>query len=156
MDGRPKATDSAPAADPVLDAVLRQVAADPRRRWRYWIRRKTRQMVRDVRHQLVAGRRIELQPYRILGVLPAQRIVIRDPLLRDRIAGAIDAALSDAWPVGDRTAALVALAAAAQLRVVLPRGRRRAHRARIAELTARTGPVPVALGKMLRAATSGG
>jgi hypothetical protein len=116
-------------------------------------------MVRDVRHQLVAGRRIELAPYRILGLLPAQRILIRDPLLRDRITGAIDAALSDAWPVGDRTAALVALAAAARLRVALPRARRRAHRARIAELTARTGPVPVALGKVLRdirAASSGG
>jgi len=159
VDGRPKATDSAAAADPVLDGVLRQVTADPRRRWRYWIRKDARQLVRDVRHQLVAGRRIELAPYRILGLLPAQRIVILDPLLRDRIAGAIDAALSDAWPVGDRTAALVALAAAAQMRVVLPRARRRAHKARIAELTARTGPVPVALRKVLRdlqAAAAGG
>src|SRR6266508_4592542 len=69
-----------------------------------------------VRDQLAASRRIELEPYRILGVLPAQRIIIRDPLVRDRIVGAIDAALSDAWPVGARTAALVALAAAAVLR----------------------------------------
>jgi len=86
VDGRPKATDSAAAADPVLDGVLRQVTADPRRRWRYWIRKDTRQLIRDVRHQLLAGRRIELAPYRILGLLPAQRIVILDPLLRDRIA----------------------------------------------------------------------
>jgi len=130
--------------------VLHQVAADPRRRWRYWIRKDTRQLIRDVRHQLLAGRRIELAPYRILGLLPAQRIVILDPLLRDRIVGAIDAALSDTWPVGDRTAALVALAAAAEMRVVLPRARRRVHRLRIAELTARAGPVPVALRKVLR------
>ncbi len=149
-NGRPKAPDCPPPADPVLDAVLRQVAADPVRRWRYWIRKDARRIAGQVRDELVTGRRIELQPYRILGIVPAQRIVILDPMARDRIVGAIDAALSDAWPVGERTAAVVALAAAAEMRIVLPRSRRRAHRQRIAEHTTRTGPVPPALRKLLR------
>jgi hypothetical protein len=36
------------------------------------------------------------------------------------------------------------------MRTVLPAGRRRAHRERIAQLTARTGPVPRALRRVLR------
>jgi Golgi phosphoprotein 3 (GPP34) len=159
VDGRPKAMDPEPVPDPVLAAVLSQVAADPGRRWRYWIRKDARRITRQVADGLVAARRIEVHQYRILGVMPAQRIVVLDPLVRDRIVGAIDAALSDAWPVGDRTAALVSLAAAAQLRIVLPRSRRRAHRHRIAQLTARTGPVPPALRRVLgdrRAAAGGG
>jgi Golgi phosphoprotein 3 (GPP34) len=157
-DGRPKVADPSPVPDPVLAAVLAQVAAEPGRRWRYWIRRDARRIQREVAAGLVAGRRIEQHPYRILGVVPAERIVILDPFVRDRIVGAIDAALSDAWPVGDRTAAVVALAAAAQLRIVLPRARRREHRQRIGELVARTGPVPQALRRLLRdrAAAAGG
>ncbi len=37
--GRPSASGGPPVPDPLLDAVLRQVAADPRRRWRYWVRK---------------------------------------------------------------------------------------------------------------------
>ena len=106
-------------------------------------------MIRAVRDDLLASYRIELRPYRILGVLPVERIALRDTFPRDRVVGAIDAALGDDWPVGDRTAALVAVAAAARMGTVLPRSRRRAHRKRIAELTARAGPIPVALRKAL-------
>ena len=148
--GRPRASGNSQIPDPVLEAVLHQVAADPRRRWRYWLRKDAHRMVRAVREQLVADRRIVLERYRILGLIPAQRIVVLDPLVRDRIVGAVDAALSDAWPVGERTAALVALAAAAELRIVLPRTRRRENRARIAELTERAGPLPPLLRGVLR------
>jgi Golgi phosphoprotein 3 (GPP34) len=156
VDGRPKATGPEPVPDPVLAAVLNQVAAGPVRRWRYWIRKDARRITEAVADALVATRRIERHPYRILGVMSAQRIVVIDPLVRDRIVGAIDAALSDAWPVGDRTAAVVSLAAAAPLRIVLPRSRRRAHRQRIAQLTARTGPVPPALRRVLRGRRAAG
>jgi len=159
VDGRPKAGDAEPVPDPVLAGVLSQVAADPGRRWRYWIRKDARRITREVADGLVAARRIELHRYRIFGVVPAERIVVLDPLVRDRIVGAIDAALSDAWPVGERTAAVVSLAAAAQMRIVLPRSRRQAHRDRIASLAARTGPVPPALRRVLRdrrAAAAGG
>jgi hypothetical protein len=148
--GRPKAADNPEPPDPTLEPVLRQVTADPRRRWAYWVRRDARRATGTVREQLVEGRRIELQPYRILGLVPATRIVVLEPFGRDRIVGAVEAALSDGWPVGARTAALVALAAAARMRTVLPAGRRRAHRERIAQLTARTGPVPRALRRVLR------
>jgi hypothetical protein len=148
-DGRPKAQDGPPAPDPLLDAVRREVAADPSRQWRYWIRKDTHDMVGQVRDRLVADRRITLDRYRIVGLVPGYRIVVREPLVRDRIVGAVDAALSDEWRVGDRTAALVALAAAARLRIVLPRPRRRAHRARIAELSARTGDLPRVLRRVL-------
>jgi hypothetical protein len=159
--GRPGLSDAdrSGSPDPVVDAVRRQVAVGPRRRWAYWIRKDARKTIRVVRDQLVTDRRIALEPHRILGILPTRRIVLLDPFVRDRIVGAVDAALGDGWPVGERTAALVALVAAAQMRTVLPWARRRAHGQRIAELTARTGPVPVALRKVLRdmrAASSGG
>jgi Golgi phosphoprotein 3 (GPP34) len=147
--GRPRAAVHTGTGDPLLDEVLRQVAGDPGRRWGYWMRQQPGHAIRAVRDQLVAGYRIELRPYRILGLLPAQRIVLRDRFERDRVVGAVDAALSDGWPVGDRTAALVAVAAAARMRTVLPAARRRAHRKRIADLTARAGPVPAALRRLL-------
>jgi hypothetical protein len=153
--GRPKAPGMPGPSDPVLDPILAQVAAAPRRRWAYWVRKDARETVRWVRQQLVAGRRIELEPHRILGVLPARRIIVLDPFARDRIVGAIDAALGDGWPVGERTAALVALAAAGGMRTVLPPSRRRAHRKRLAELTARSGPVPTVLRKVLRGHRAG-
>ena len=148
--GRPKSAENPVPPDPALEPVLRQVTADPRRRWAYWVRKDARRATRTVRDQLVEGRRIELQPYRILGLVPATRIVVLEPFGRDRIVGAVEAALGDGWPVGARTAALVALAAAARMRTVLPAGKRRAHRDRIAQLTARTGPVPTVLRKVLR------
>ena len=148
--GRPKAAGNPEPPDPALDPVLRQVTAEPGRRWSYWVRKDARRAISMVRDQLVAGRRIELQPYRILGLVPARRIIVLEPFGRDRIVGAIEAALGDGWPVGARTAALVALAATARMRTVLPAGRRRAHRDRIAQLTARTGPVPKVLRKVLR------
>ena len=148
--GRPKSAENPEPPDPALEPVLRQVTADPRRRWAYWVRKDARRAIGTVRDQLVEGRRIELQPYRILGLVPATRIVVLEPFGRDRIVGAVEAALGDGWPVGARTAALVALAAAARMRTVLPAGKRRAHRDRIAQLTARTGPVPTVLRKVLR------
>ena len=154
--GRPKATGNPEPPDPVLDPILRQVTADPRRRWSYWVGRDVRPTTAAIREQLVAGRRIEVEPYRILVLLPARRIIVLEPFARDRIVGAIDAALGDGWPVGERTAALVALAAAGRIRTVLPAARRRANRQRIAQLTERTGPVPMVLRKVLRAAAASG
>lgn len=148
--GRPGVPGGPPATDPLLDAVWHQVAAEPRRRWAYWVRKDARRTTRAVRDQLAADRQIALETYRILGIVPAQRIIVLDSFARDRIVGAIDAGLGDGWPVGERTAALVALAAAAGMRTVLPRARRRANRERIAQLTERTGPVPTVLRKVLR------
>jgi Golgi phosphoprotein 3 (GPP34) len=147
--GRPQAVNLTTTGDPLLDEVLQQVAGDPGRGWGYWVRRQPRHAVQAVCGRLVAEYRIELRRYRMLWVLPARRIVLRNRFERDRVVGAVDAALGDGWPVGDRTAALVAVAAAARMRAVLPRPRRRAHRKRIAELTARAGPIPVALRKAL-------
>ena len=107
--GRPKATGNPEPPDPVLDPILRQVTADPRRRWSYWVGRDVRPTTAAIREQLVAGRRIEVEPYRILVLLPARRIIVLEPFARDRIVGAIDAALGDGWPVGERTAALATL-----------------------------------------------
>lgn len=148
--GRPKATDNPEPPDPLLEPVLRQVTADAGRRWGYWVRKDARRTTGTVREHLVAGRRIEVEPYRILGLVPARRIILVDPFARDRIVGAIGAALGDSWPVGERTAALVALAAAARMRTVLPASLRRANRERIAQLTVRSGPVPTVLRKVLR------
>ena len=58
--GRPKAAGNPEPPDPALDPVLRQVTAEPGRRWSYWVRKDARRAISMVRDQLVAGRRIEL------------------------------------------------------------------------------------------------
>jgi hypothetical protein len=158
-DGRPAARDARPVADPVLESVRQQVATGPRRRWKHWVRRDARRIIWAVRDQLVDARLIQTESYRFLGIIPAQRIWVADPLVVPRITAAIDTTLAAGRPVDDRDAALVALTAAAQLKRVLPWTRRRAERERIDQLTARTGPVPGALRAVLRdqraAASSG-
>jgi hypothetical protein len=112
-----------------------------------------------VRDRLADQGQITLESYRLLGILPAQRITVVDPLARTRLLGRIDTALGDPIHVSPHDAALVALASAGEMGAVLPRSKRRTHRKRIAELSELTGPVPKAL-KAVRdadaAAASGG
>jgi hypothetical protein len=154
-DGKPAARTHTPLADPLPDAVLRQISQSRPRPWRHWVDKGARQAVRDVRDQLAADGWIRLESRRVLGIFPVTRVTVRDTRVVKRLAGTVSATLRGGQPVSrldPADAALVALAAAAELKVVLPRKRRRANKRRIDELSAHAGPVPRALHKAVQGA----
>jgi hypothetical protein len=67
--------------------------------------------------------------------------------LAAQVAGALTGPMSR---VGERDAALVALAAAGEVGTVLPRAKRRAYKQRIAQLAERGGPATPALRKVIQ------
>jgi hypothetical protein len=143
---------SGPAvADPVVASVHQQIAASRPRSWRYWVNKGNGPMKRVVRDQLASEGWIRVEPRRILGIFPGAKVTVPDTLVVERLTGVVSAALRD--PIGQvdpRDGALVALAAAGELNIVLPRRRRREHKERIERLGEYTGPVAKALRKVLQ------
>jgi hypothetical protein len=163
VDGRPRPAirATATATDPVLAAVLAQVAAGRPQSWQRWIQRTDRGIGPAVRDQLAAGGWIRAERRRILGVFPVDRITIRDPLLAGRLSAAVAEALRPGRlpdRLDRRDAALVALAAAGEARAALPRRQAREHATRLAQLADLAGPAVPALRKAVQhaRATSAG
>jgi hypothetical protein len=139
--------------DPVLGAVLRQVAESRPRSWTHWVRSGQRPLRLAVREQLKAGGWIRVEPRRVLGIFPASRVTVQDTRVLKRLAGIIARALGAGLPaarVDPGDAALVALAAAGELSTAISRRQRREHRQRIARLSERAGPAAPALRKVLQ------
>ncbi|HSV66522.1 MAG TPA: GPP34 family phosphoprotein [Mycobacteriales bacterium] len=141
------------SSDPVLAAVLAEIRAGRPRSWKRWVRtgaRPTRDAVRD---QLMAGRWIRVEQHRILGLFPTARITLRQPTVVSNLHRRVRTILVGAQPasrVDPRDAALVALAAAGELRTVLTRAQRREHKRRISQLTEASGPAVAALRKVVQ------
>ncbi|WP_033262536.1 GOLPH3/VPS74 family protein [Amycolatopsis vancoresmycina] len=148
--GRPVARGAAGTGHLVLDDLLAELAAEPHRKWRAWVRRGARGTLQSLEAQLDAAGVITLRTSRVLGLFPRRRPAVRDAAtaaaLRDEVASALR---SDA-PVPADVAALTALAAAAELNAVLPRGERRRHRDRLARLADQAGAAAPALHKVIR------
>ncbi|MBP2706383.1 GPP34 family phosphoprotein [Microbispora sp. RL4-1S] len=151
-------------ADPVLDGLLHQIAQSRPRPWKHWIGKDGRATVRAVRDEMETDRwiRVELrQPFLIFN---RTHVRVRDPRVVKRLSALLGGALTGPMSrVGEREAALVALAAAGEIGTVLPRAKRRAYKQRIADLTERSGPTAPALRKVIQqlhaasaAASSGG
>jgi hypothetical protein len=122
--------------DPLLIDVLAEVQASARpRRWQHWIQKGRRQTRVAVMRRLVADRIIRAERLRMFGIFPYTRVTVHDArLVRHLHAGVAEALRSR--NVDPRDAAMVALAAAGKLRTVFGWRQRRAHRDRIAALTA--------------------
>lgn len=149
-DGRVAVVSGAkPPADPFLAEVLAQVEAGKPRKWQHWVNHRARRAPQTVRDQLAAGRWVSVEPRRLLGVFPADRVVARDPRavrkLTDAATAALRAPRADTVPAAEAAAA--ALAATVHLRTVVSRKEARARRERIQTLGARIAPVPTALRK---------
>jgi hypothetical protein len=139
--------------DPVLGAVLAQVAASRPRSWSHWVRSGQRQVRLAVREQLESGGWIRVEPRRVLGVFPASRVTVRDTRVLKELAAAVSRALGAGLPaarVDPADAALVALAAAGELPPAISRRQRREHRQRIARLSERAGPAVPALRRVIQ------
>jgi hypothetical protein len=156
LDGRLGEKDGKPCTETDGDdpyGLLAQISASRPHSWQYWVRRDRRAIVRAVREELAKGGWIRVEPRRVLGVFPATRVTVRDPRVVKSLWGGASSALrgKPVAHVNSLDAAAVALAAAGDLRVVVPRADRRRHKQRIEELTARTGPVPNAVRKVVAA-----
>jgi hypothetical protein len=144
--GKAKVTDAKPTGDPVLDAMLQQIAEARPRSWRRWVSTDERGIVREVRDQLEKGRWIKLEPRRIL----ADRVTLRERREVKRYATEVKAVLRPASNADARTAAALVLAARGELPTVLTRRGRREHARRLEELADPVSPIARALEKAVR------
>jgi hypothetical protein len=142
-----------PCHDPVLEALLEEIAGSRPRKWQSWVGRRQRATVGAVRQQLGDGGWVRLEPHRILGLFPTTRVTIRDPRVRKELLGRVNGALRN--PIGrvdPADAVLVAIVAAGGLKLVLDRRTKRANKRRVRELTELSGPIGPALRKSIEAA----
>jgi hypothetical protein len=149
--GRAAIKDRRPCHDPVLDAFLDEITAAKPRKWHIWVTRRQRAAVKAVRQQLGDGGWVRLQPRRILGLFPTTKVTIRDPRVRAELLSRVSGALTT--PIGriePADAALVAILATGQVKLVLDRSTIRANKRRIQELIRLTGPVGPALRKSIQ------
>ncbi|TDD64975.1 GOLPH3/VPS74 family protein [Actinomadura rubrisoli] len=140
-----------PGDDPY--GLLAQIAASRPRSWQHWIRKDSRAMVATIRDELVRGGWIRVRRRRAWGLFPCHQVTVRDPRVVKELWGGASAALRGrpVAHVNSYDAAAVALAAAGELKTVLPGADRRRHKRRIEELTARSGPAAPAVRKVIRA-----
>jgi hypothetical protein len=149
-NGRAELTKAKPPADEILAGILTEIGTTGSRKWRTWIDRRQRAIVRDVRDDLARAQLIRVEPHRILGVIPADRITIRQPLVRRQLLQRTTDVLRPSrlvTRVDLRDAALAVLASTADLRIVIPKELRTRHKDRLAQLAVRIGPVVPALKK---------
>ncbi|GAA1824719.1 hypothetical protein GCM10009682_51100 [Luedemannella flava] len=143
---RPAVKGRRPCDDPVLDALLDEIAGSKPRSWQSWISRRQRATVGAVRQQLSDGGWARLEPRRFLGLFPTTRVTMRDPRARKELVRLVSGALRD--PIGrvdPRDAALVAILSTGNVSLVLDRRTRATNKRRIEELTRLTGPIAPAL-----------
>jgi hypothetical protein len=147
--GKARVRDPGRPADPVLAGVLDEIVGSRPRSWQHWVRRHRRSTWHAVRDQLCGagvitvqagplGGRVEVSQLDALAALHARA----DEVLRGR---------EPVDQIDQRDAAIVALAAAGELRTVVPRRAGRRYRTRIRELTERAGAAVPALRRVLRA-----
>jgi hypothetical protein len=146
-----------PCHDPVLDAILEEIAGSRPRTWQSWVDRRQRAARHAVRQQLGDRGWARLEPHKVLGLFPTTKVTIRDPRVRKELLGRVKAALTTPIDrVDPADAALVAIVAAGDLTLVLDRKTRRANKRRIQQLQQVSGPVGPALHKAVQAAAAGG
>lgn len=106
-----------------------------------------------VRAQLAAEGYLRAEKKRVLGLFPSVEYELERVAAVDGLREEVRQVVLGAQPVADvsdRDAALVALAAAAELRTLLSGKERRLHKDRIEELTDRSGAAAPALKKVIQ------
>ncbi|WRZ89249.1 GPP34 family phosphoprotein [Streptomyces sp. NBC_01007] len=139
--------------DLVLDGLLELVAESRPRRWKPWVTSWARVTLDAVRAQLAAEGYLRAEKKRVLGLFPSVEYELdRVPVVQALRAEARQV-MEGPVPVAevcDRDAALVALATAAELRTLASPKERKLHKARIDELTERSGAAAPALRKVIQ------
>lgn len=149
-DGTVRASSTRRTGNAVLDNTLHTMSEQRPRSWRGWIRRDTWQTTCAVQRQLARDGLITVEPERILGLFPNSRVTVRDPGQVLALRDAVRAIVHGDQPVPDRSASLVALVSAGEVRSLLSRKDRRTNAARIAELSEQGSRAVPALRRVLR------
>ncbi|MEU6402352.1 GPP34 family phosphoprotein [Streptomyces sp. NPDC046985] len=139
--------------DPVLDGLLDLVRESRPRRWKTWVTLRARYTLVAVREQLAAEGFLRAEKRRVLGVFPSVEYVLERVAAADALRARARRVLEGPQPaaeVAELDAAVVALAAAAELRTLASARDRRRHRRRIEELTERSGAAAPALHGVVR------
>ncbi|NUR01190.1 MAG: GPP34 family phosphoprotein [Streptomyces sp.] len=138
--------------DAVLDGLLELVRESRPHRWQTWVTLHARVTLDAVREQLTAEGCLRAERKRVLGLFPSVEHVLARADVVDALRAGARQVLEGPVPVAevsDRDAAVVALAAAAELPTLVPgKDRKRLH-ARVAELTERSGAAAPALRKVV-------
>lgn len=151
-DGKARTTRKK-TTDPLLDDLLAEVGSGPQRRWNTWIARGTGRFRTAVRNRLADTGVIRVEPYRILGIFPAHRIIVRDSRAVTGLRDLVVRTLRDGVPanrVPPLDAATTAIAAQCKMRHVISREQARDRKQRIKQLSEVAGPVISGLGRAVR------
>ncbi|MFF7046901.1 GPP34 family phosphoprotein [Streptomyces griseorubiginosus] len=139
----------AETGDPVLDGLLELVRESRPHRWRGWVTLHSRFTLDAVREQLTAGGYLRARKKRALGLFPTVDHDLARPAVVEALQEeAREILRGQTAGLSARDAALGALAAAADLRTLLPRKDR--HDVHVEELIDRTGPVAPVLRKLVQ------
>ncbi|MEU6084133.1 GPP34 family phosphoprotein [Streptomyces sp. NPDC047108] len=151
-DGTATPVPDAETGDPVLDGLLELIEESRPRTWKTWVGHDTGPTLRAVRAQLRDTGRVGTRHRRVLGVFPVKDHVLESTAeaegLRERALRVLHGPGGVA-EVSDRDAALIALAAAGELRTVVSAGDAEAYQERIAALGERGGLAAPALKKVM-------
>ncbi|MFC8667224.1 GPP34 family phosphoprotein [Streptomyces sp. NPDC057199] len=154
VDGIATPTDpDAQTGDPVLDGLLELVEESRPHRWKTWVSLRARVTLDAVRAQLAADGYLRAEKTRVLGVFPSVEYEIDRVAVVDRLREEAREVLEGPTPVEDvpeQDAALVALAAGAELRTLLSGKEQRQHKQRIEDLAERSGATTPALKKAVQ------
>ncbi|MFD5630714.1 MULTISPECIES: GPP34 family phosphoprotein [unclassified Streptomyces] len=139
--------------DLVLDGLLELIEESRPRKWKAWVTLRARVTLDAVRAQLAAEGYLRAEKKRVLGLFPSveyelERVSAVDALRED--ARRVLAGPESVADVSERDAAVVALAAAAELRTLVSGKDRKLHKDRIEQLTERSGAAAPALKKVIQ------
>ncbi|MFF5002737.1 GPP34 family phosphoprotein [Streptomyces phaeochromogenes] len=154
VDGIATPTDpDAQTGDPVLDGLLELVEESRPHRWKTWVGLRARVTLDAVRAQLAADGYLRAEKTRVLGVFPSVEYEIDRVAVVDALRAEAREVLEGPVPVEEvpeQDAALVALAAGAELRTVLSGKEQRQYKQRIEDLVERSGATTPALKKAVQ------
>lgn len=139
--------------DLVLDGLLELVEETRPRTWKTWVTLRARVTLDAVRAQLAASGYVRAEKKRVLGLFPSveyelERVAVVEEL-REQARLVLEGPVPVA-EVSEQDAALVALAAAAELRTLVPAKDRKRHKDRIDALTERGGAAAPALKRVIQ------
>jgi hypothetical protein len=139
--------------DAVLDGLLELVHESRPHRWRTWVTLRARVTLDAVQEQLTADGYLRVEKRRVLGIFPTLEYALERAAVVDALHDEARRILQGPVPaaeVSDRDAAVIALAAAAELPGLAPAKDRARDRQRLEELTERSGAAAPALDHVLR------
>ena len=124
------------------------------RKWQHWVGRRNSAAVTLVRGQHAADHTIRAEQRKLLGLFPVWHVALRDTRTRSRLAEEARRTLRGGEPadrIDPRDAAVVALAANGELRIVVSGADRRKYKRRVQALADRVGPVVKGLRQVIQA-----